>query len=127
MMAVNRYRLKHRAQRGERGAKLALALLGKTDTLLGVILLGNTLVAAGAATLTAVITKRLFGEGELALALGTVGDLVRAARVLRDHAEGRRRDARRPHRADRELHPVADAEGGHARSSGSSTCSCRRC
>ena len=30
MMAVNRYRLKHRAQRGERGAKLALALLGKT-------------------------------------------------------------------------------------------------
>ena len=72
MMAVNRYRLKHRAQRGGRGAKLALALLGKTDALLGVILLGNTLVAAGAATLTAVITKRLFGEGELALALGTV-------------------------------------------------------
>ena len=44
----------------------------KIDKLLGVILLGNTLVAAGAATLTAVITKRLFGEGELALALGTV-------------------------------------------------------
>ena len=72
MMAVNRYRLKHRAHRGERGAKLALTLLGKTDTLLGVILLGNTLVAAGAATLTAVMTKRLFGEGELALALGTL-------------------------------------------------------
>ena len=72
MMAVNRYRLRHRAQRGERGARLAMALLDKTDTLLGVILLGNTLVAAGAATLTAVITKRLFGEGELALAAGTV-------------------------------------------------------
>ena len=72
MMAVNRYRLKHRAQRGARGAKLALGLLGMTDKLLGVILLGNTLVAAAAATLTAVITKRLFGEGELALALGTV-------------------------------------------------------
>jgi Mg2+/Co2+ transporter CorB len=72
MMAVNRYRLKHRAQKGERGARLAMALIGKTDTLLGVILLGNTLVAAGAATLTAVITKRLFGEGEVALALGTV-------------------------------------------------------
>ena len=72
MMAVNRYRLKHRAQRGGRGAKLALSLLGRTDALLGVILLGNTLVAAGAATLTAVITKRLFGEGEFALAAGTV-------------------------------------------------------
>ncbi|HJU23373.1 MAG TPA: CNNM domain-containing protein, partial [Casimicrobiaceae bacterium] len=28
MMAVNRYRLKHRAQRGSRSAKLAMALLG---------------------------------------------------------------------------------------------------
>jgi Mg2+/Co2+ transporter CorB len=72
MMATNRHRLKHRAQRGERGAKQALALLAKIDQLLGVILLGNTLVAAGAATLTAVITKRLFGEGELALAVGTI-------------------------------------------------------
>lgn len=72
MMAANRHRLKHRAQRGERGAKQTLALLGEIDQLLGVILLGNTLVAAGAATLMAVITKRLYGEGELALAVGTV-------------------------------------------------------
>ena len=72
MMASNRHRLKHRAQRGERGAKLAQALLGQMDKLLGVILLGNTLVAAAAATITAVITKRLFGEGEWALALGTI-------------------------------------------------------
>jgi Mg2+/Co2+ transporter CorB len=72
MMAVNRYRLKHRAHRGDRGARLALALLGKTDTLLGVILLGNNLINAAAATLTTVITVRLFGEGELALAVGTV-------------------------------------------------------
>jgi Mg2+/Co2+ transporter CorB len=72
MMAANRHRLKHRAHRGSHGARRALALLGEIDKLLGVILLGNTLVAAGAATLTAVITKRLYGEGELALALGTL-------------------------------------------------------
>jgi Mg2+/Co2+ transporter CorB len=72
MMAVNRYRLKHRAQRGNRGAKLAIGLLNETDRLLGVILLGNTLLNAAAATLTAVITKLLFGEGEVALGLGTI-------------------------------------------------------
>jgi Mg2+/Co2+ transporter CorB len=72
MMAVNRYRLKHRAQRGDRGAKLAVTLLGQTDTLLGVILLGNNLINAAAATLTTVITVRLFGEGEFALAMGTI-------------------------------------------------------
>lgn len=71
MMAVNRYRLRHRAKKGSRGAKLTLSLLSRTDTLLGVILLVNTLVNAAAATLTAVITKRLFGEGQVALALGT--------------------------------------------------------
>ena len=73
MMAANRHRLKHRAGKGERGARLALDLLASTDRLLGVILLGNNLINAAAATLTAVIVARLFGEGELALALGTLG------------------------------------------------------
>jgi len=72
MMAANRHRLKHRAHRGSQGARKAQKLLGEIDKLLGVILLGNTLVAAAAATLTAVITKRLYGEGEIALGLGTL-------------------------------------------------------
>jgi len=72
MMAANRYRLKHQAQRGNRGAKLAMALLAQTDRLLGVILFGNNLINAGAATLAGVITARMLGEGELALAASTV-------------------------------------------------------
>ncbi len=72
MMAANRHRLRHRAQHGERGARLALSLLSRMDQLLGVILLGNTLVAAAAATLAAVITKRLFGEDQWALAIDTL-------------------------------------------------------
>jgi Mg2+/Co2+ transporter CorB len=72
MMASNRYRLKHRAARGERGAKLALGLLAETDRLLGVILLGNNLVNAACATLTAVLVERLFGEGQFVLAGGTL-------------------------------------------------------
>jgi len=72
MMAANRYRLKHQAQRGSRGAKLAMALLAHTDRLLGVILFGNNLINAGAATLAGVITARMLGVGELALAASTV-------------------------------------------------------
>ncbi|MCX7673060.1 MAG: CNNM domain-containing protein [Thiobacillaceae bacterium] len=72
MMAVNRYRLRHRAQSGQRGARLAERLLAQTDRLLSVILLGNNLVNAAAAALVTVIAFRLFGENELALSLATV-------------------------------------------------------
>jgi Mg2+/Co2+ transporter CorB len=72
MMAANRVRLRHRAQRGSGGAKRALALLAQTDKLLGVLLLGNNLINAASATLTAVLSARLFGEGRIVLALGTV-------------------------------------------------------
>ena len=94
MMAANRHRLKHRAHRGSHGARRALALLAEIDKLLGVILLGNTLVAAAAATLTAVITKRMFGEGELALAVGTLAITFAHPRLLGDRAESGRRGAR---------------------------------
>ncbi len=72
MMAANRVRLRHRAQQGSTGARNALALLAHTDRLLGMILLGNNLINAAAATLTAVLTERLFGEGKLVLAAGTI-------------------------------------------------------
>jgi magnesium and cobalt exporter, CNNM family len=62
MMALNRYRLKALVRLGNRGAKLTTALLAHTDRLLGAILLGNTLVAAGAATLAALIAHALWGE-----------------------------------------------------------------
>lgn len=72
MMAANRYRLRHAAQHGHRGARLALALLGKTDKLLGLILLGNTLLNAAAATLTSYIALALFGQSKWALEIGTL-------------------------------------------------------
>jgi Mg2+/Co2+ transporter CorB len=72
MMALNRYRLKHMAKRGHRGAKLTVQLLEKTDKLLGVILLGNNLLNAAAAALVTVITVRLMGESEFALTIGTL-------------------------------------------------------
>ncbi len=72
MMAINRYRLRHAAQSGVRGAVRAQALLNQTDKLLGVILLGNNLVNSAAATLSAVLAIRLFGDGEMVLLVATV-------------------------------------------------------
>ncbi len=72
MMASNRYRLRHQAAQGHRGATLALELLSKTDKMLGVILLGNNLLNAAAATLVSVIAIELFGEDKWALGGGTL-------------------------------------------------------
>lgn len=71
MMALNRYRLKHLVKEGHRGARLAMALLDRTDRLLGVILLGNNLINAASSVLATVICVRLFGEGEVALMIAT--------------------------------------------------------
>ena len=72
MMAANRYRLRSLAAQGQRGAELALDLLGKTDRLLGVILLFNNLVNTAAATLVSVITLELFGNESWALGVATL-------------------------------------------------------
>jgi Mg2+/Co2+ transporter CorB len=72
MMAANRFRLRHLAQGGHRGARLALDLLARTDKLLGVILLFNNLINAAAATLVSIIAIQLFGEEDWALGAGTL-------------------------------------------------------
>ncbi len=72
MMASNRIRLRHLAKEGHRGARLAIQLLNKTDQLLGVILLGNTLINSLAAMLTANIAIIVFGEEKWTLEAGAV-------------------------------------------------------
>lgn len=72
MMAANRYRLRHAAEKGQRGAQLAQELLAHTDKLLGMILLGNTLFNAGSATVSGVICVRLFGNEEWVLGASTL-------------------------------------------------------
>lgn len=72
LMSINRYRLRHLSQKGHKGAQITETLLGETDKLLGVILLCNNFVNASAATLVTIITVELFGEGELALMIGTL-------------------------------------------------------
>ena len=72
LMSLNRYRMKHLAKQGHRGARLANILLAKTDKVLGVILLGNTLCIVGSSALEVLISHRLFGEGKYVLGLGSL-------------------------------------------------------
>jgi Mg2+/Co2+ transporter CorB len=72
MMAANRFRLRHLAGTGHRGATKALELLDRTDKMLGVILLGNNLINSAAATLVSVIAIEMFGEEKWALGAGTL-------------------------------------------------------
>jgi Mg2+/Co2+ transporter CorB len=72
MMALNRYRLKALVRLGHRGAKLAADMLARTDRLLGMILLCNTLFNAAATVIASVITVRLLGEDKIALGISTV-------------------------------------------------------
>ena len=69
MMSLNRYRLRHRARSGHRGAQLAERLLKRPDRLIGLILLGNNLVNFVASALTTLIAYRLGGDAAVAVAV----------------------------------------------------------
>ncbi len=72
LMAVNRYRLKHLAKKGNKGALLASNLLNETDKLLSVILLCNNFCNAASATLVTVIVVHFYGEQEFIIMIGTL-------------------------------------------------------
>jgi len=71
-MAINRYRLKHLAKEGNKGAVLANKLLDETDKLLSVILLCNNFCNAASATLVTVLVVELYGEDEYFIMAGTI-------------------------------------------------------
>jgi Mg2+/Co2+ transporter CorB len=71
MLSLNRYRLRHQAKEGHRGAKRASALLERPDRLLGTILVGNNFVNILASAIATVLAIKLWGEAGIAIA--TVG------------------------------------------------------
>ncbi|MEZ7985354.1 MAG: HlyC/CorC family transporter [Pseudomonadales bacterium] len=72
MMALNRYRLKHLKQSGHRGARKASRLLGRTDRLIGLILIGNNLDNIADASLATAIAVRLYGDAGYFIATATL-------------------------------------------------------
>jgi Mg2+/Co2+ transporter CorB len=72
LIALNRYRLRHRARLGHRGARFAESLLQRPDRLITLILFGNNLVNFTAAVIAGALTIRLFGSAAWITAAGTV-------------------------------------------------------
>ncbi|MBT5009993.1 HlyC/CorC family transporter [Pseudomonadales bacterium] len=68
MMALNRYRLRHLAKKGHRGAQRAAQLLERPDRLLGVILIGNNFVNFSAASIATLLAIEILGESGVAWA-----------------------------------------------------------
>jgi Mg2+/Co2+ transporter CorB len=72
LMTLNRYRLRHLAEKGHPGAQRAARLLERPDRLIGLILLGNNFVNILASMLTTLIALRLWGESGIAIAAGVL-------------------------------------------------------
>lgn len=72
MMSLNRYRLKHLASKGHKGAKRSIKMLERPDRLIGLILIGNNLVNILASAIATIIGIRLFGDIGVAIATGVL-------------------------------------------------------
>ncbi|MYM21761.1 DUF21 domain-containing protein [Duganella sp. FT135W] len=73
LMAANRYRLRHEAKRGSRRAITTLWLLERTDKLLSLVLIANTLFNAAATALVTSIAIQTFGHDDNVITLSTGG------------------------------------------------------
>ena len=71
LMAANKYRLRHLAKRGNRGAITTLWLLDRTDKLLSLVLIANTLINAMATALVTAIAILFFGHAESVISIAT--------------------------------------------------------
>jgi Mg2+/Co2+ transporter CorB len=76
LFTLNRYRLRHQADQGHRGARLARVLLERPDRLIGLILLGNNFVNILASSISTIIALRLGGEAAIGIAAGVLTFLV---------------------------------------------------
>jgi Mg2+/Co2+ transporter CorB len=72
LMSLNRYRLRHLARSGHKGARLATWLLERPDKLIGLILLLNNVAQALIPMMLLVISQRLIADDEIALIAATI-------------------------------------------------------
>jgi len=76
MMTLNRYRLRHLAKQGNRGARRVEKLLKRPDQLISLVLIGNNLVNILASALATIVGIRLYGDAGVAIATGILTFVV---------------------------------------------------
>jgi len=76
LMTLNRYRLRHLADRRHPGAMRAQRLLERQDRLIGLILLGNNFVNILASILMTLITLRIYNDAGFVFAAGMLLTVV---------------------------------------------------
>ncbi|WP_127958890.1 HlyC/CorC family transporter [Serratia microhaemolytica] len=72
MMTLNRYRLRHLSQQGNRSARRAEKLLKNPERLISLVLIGNNLVNILASALGTIVGMRLYGDIGVAIATGVL-------------------------------------------------------
>ncbi|NNE62438.1 MAG: DUF21 domain-containing protein, partial [Gammaproteobacteria bacterium] len=72
LISLNRYRLKHLAEKNHGGALRALALLGNPEKLISLILLGNNFINILITQVATYLGYRLYGEAGIAIATGVL-------------------------------------------------------
>ncbi len=76
LMSLNRYKLKHQADKKHGGAKRAYELLQRPDELISLILLGNNFINILITQLATLIGYRLYGDTGIAIATGVLTVLL---------------------------------------------------
>lgn len=76
MMTLNRYKLRHLAKNGHRGARRVEKLLRRPDRLISLVLIGNNLVNILASALATIVGMRLYGDAGVAIATGILTFVV---------------------------------------------------
>ncbi|MGH8281419.1 MAG: CNNM domain-containing protein, partial [Gammaproteobacteria bacterium] len=68
LYSLNHYRMRHLARAGHRGAVLADRLMQRPDRVIGIVLLGNTLINAFATVVATLIALRIGGDSVVLVA-----------------------------------------------------------
>ncbi|MGF1548615.1 MAG: HlyC/CorC family transporter [Thiotrichales bacterium] len=76
LMSLNRYKLKHKAEAGQRGPRLAQTLLNKPERLIGLILIGNNFVNILITQVATYIGYLLYQDKGIAIATGVLTFLM---------------------------------------------------